>query len=104
MKAISTTLIIVVTVIVVLVTALVVLTIFTGGVRPIVDLTTQKNLCLQQASVSCMSTGKMPATWHTQFEVIENGQKVTKTCKGLEGLGTCECNDKKQLDCPNLNK
>lgn len=92
MKGISSTLVIIVTVIVVLVAALVVLTIFTGGVQPVVDITTQRNMCIQQAAVVCQSIGQLPPTWEATIE-YRKGDDIVKTdsCKKLAG---CECNPK----------
>jgi hypothetical protein len=99
MKGISTTLVIIVTAIVILVAALVVLTIFGGGITPIVDLTTQRNICLQQAASICQTTGKMPPTWDTTFQYREGDQVKTGSCEDLPGLTGCGCQDYKLTGC-----
>ncbi len=63
MKALSTTLIIVISAVVILVAALVVLTIFGQGVGQVATLAQARTICQTYASQSCQSTGAMPLTW-----------------------------------------
>lgn len=88
MKGISATLIIIVTAIVVLVAALVVLTIFGGGVQPIVDMTSARNICLQQASQSCTITGNLPQSWNVPLTVRKGNDVVHLPCSSAE-LANC---------------
>ncbi len=90
MKGISTTLVIIVTAIVILVAALVVLTIFGGGIQPVVDLTTQRNLCLQQGAATCSSIGQMPPTWKAKIQYREGDNIITtETCESITGCTGC---------------
>ncbi len=63
MKALSTTLVIVISAVVILVAALVVLTIFSQGTAPLASLVEARNFCRIQAAPICESTGQMPFTW-----------------------------------------
>jgi len=63
MKALSTTILIVVTAIVILVAALVVLTIFSGGIGNVGEITSQKNNCITQCTMTCQTMNSMPPTW-----------------------------------------
>jgi hypothetical protein len=89
MKGISTTLVIIVTAIVILVAALVVLTIFGGGIQPVVDLTTQRNLCIQQGAATCSTTGQMPPTWKVELQYREGNAVVKGTCEDITGCTGC---------------
>ena len=92
MKGISQTLMIIVTAIVVLVAALIVLSIFGQGIGPMLDITQARNVCIQEASATCQAVHTMPPTWDTATKTYnENGKTVTKTCKNIPGLGSCDC-------------
>ncbi len=88
MKGISTTLVIIVTAIVILIAALVVLTIFGGGIQPIVDITEARNLCMQQAAVTCQATNKMPPAWNGDLWYTVGGVRTKGSCRVI-----AECND-----------
>jgi hypothetical protein len=90
MKGISATLIIIVTAIVILIAALVVLTIFGSGITPIVDLTAQKNICLQQAGVTCQTTKQMPPTWNAQVQYTKDGKIEQGSCASITGCSGCD--------------
>ena len=84
MKGMEHSLVIVVTAIVVLIVAVVLITIFTGGLRNVTPIFEKSNLCRQEAILSCRTTGKMPPAWDIQFKVIdERGNEVLQSCSGL---------------------
>jgi hypothetical protein len=92
MKGISTTLVIIVTAIVILVAALVVLTIFGGGMQPIVDMTQGRNICLQQVAQSCSLTGDVPPTWNVPtMNVRINNQVVAMPCSSPDLANCHDC-------------
>ncbi len=94
MKGISTTLVIIVTAIVILVAALVVLTIFGGGIQPIVDITEARNICLQQAAQSCSITGVLPPTWNVPtMNVRENNIVAPYPCSHVKIANCNKCED-----------
>jgi len=75
--------IIIVTIIVILIAALVILTIFSQGIQPAVDYTSQSQLCVQSCSISCQLSGNPPDDWSIEKNVIINGEKCKKSCKDL---------------------
>jgi hypothetical protein len=87
MKALSTTLVIVITAIVILVAALVVLTIFDRGVAPLASLAEARNYCRLQATPICETTGQMPFNWKIP-SVSYNGQM--QSCDQIFS-GGCRC-------------
>lgn len=101
MKALSSSLVVVVTAIVILITAIVVLGILTQGTSRIVEPTTQANICRIQASSICQSTSglggeqaSLPPGWKTQvytIKKIDGGQERTIpcTCEDLTGIQQC---------------
>ena len=85
MKALSTTILVVVTAVVILVAALVLLTIFGTGISPVAMLSDERNSCITQASATCTATGQLPATWSIAL-------KGGKSCKELTGnCDKCSC-------------
>ncbi|RLJ09800.1 MAG: hypothetical protein DRP15_02380 [Candidatus Aenigmatarchaeota archaeon] len=87
MKALSTTILIVISAVVILIAALIVLTIFGQGVSQVSTITKFRNNCLIQARTSCQITGQLPPNWHA--EVIIEKQKTS--C--YEEMGKCNnCN------------
>lgn len=72
MRALSTTLVIVISAVVILVAALVVLTIFSQGVAPLASLAEAKNFCRIQATPICESIGQLPFTWYVPSVNYEN--------------------------------
>ncbi len=91
MKGISATLVIIVTAIVVLIAALVVLTIFGGGMQPVVDLTSARNICLQQVSQSCALTGDLPQSWNVPLTVRRGSDIMHIPCSSAELAGCSSC-------------
>ena len=91
MKALSTSLIVVVTAIVILVVALVVITIFTGGTQQISTLTEARSYCATIASSSCAVSGKMPPNWSSITVMITNinNERVKTTCQDLMTPDIC---------------
>jgi len=63
MKALSTSILIVVTAVVILVAALVVLTIFGGGVGNVSQIAEKRNNCMTQCRMTCETMNAMPPTW-----------------------------------------
>jgi len=90
MKGISTTLVIIVTAIVILVAALVVLTIFGGGITPIVDITQAKNMCASEGAIVCSATGQLPTNWNIQTKTVGEARTPT-SCFELLGGSSCKC-------------
>jgi len=62
-KGLSQTLYLIVVAVVLLVLALVLLSIFGGGIAPIVNLSDAKSICATEASASCAATHSLPPTW-----------------------------------------
>ncbi|MCK4496951.1 MAG: hypothetical protein KAU24_02065 [Candidatus Aenigmarchaeota archaeon] len=92
MKGISTTLVIIVTAIVILVAALVVLTIFGGGMTPIVDWTSKQSLCMTEYVSICAATGSEPPAWNVKVDVTISGEVRLCSCADL--VGECACKDR----------
>ncbi|MCK4496952.1 MAG: hypothetical protein KAU24_02070 [Candidatus Aenigmarchaeota archaeon] len=97
MKGISTTLVIIVTAIVILVAALVVLTIFGGGITPIVDLTRAKSMCVSEGAIACTSTGNLPTTWYAQTKTV-GSERTPMSCYELLSP-SCKCVNNKLEGC-----
>ena len=92
MKAMSTTLTLVVVAIVILITAVIVLTIFWQGVTPAVGLTEAKSICQTQATVSCATFNKMPPTWNVEnMKVTVDGKTSTMSCSKVPGITGNDC-------------
>ncbi len=90
MKGVSQTLWIVIAVVVLLVAALVVLTIFGGGLTPVVEATQQTNICMQQLSLTCSTTGTVPPGWSSVKYTVKNGDEMSsKSCSELTGENSC---------------
>jgi len=98
MKAISTTIYIVVAAVVILVAALVVLTIFGGGIQPVVDVTQARSICIQQASATCTTLGELPPTWWQETFNIKGNPK---SCSDNDVAGDCSC-ENRVLKCTGL--
>ncbi len=97
MKAISATLLIIVSAIVILITALVVLTIFGTGIQPVVDLASKQNLCISEYSTLCVAGAikgnEKPPTWNTQIKINTGGGKSRmESCASL--VDCTDCTDK----------
>jgi len=90
MRGISTTLVIVVTAIVILVAALVVLTIFGGGIQPVVDWTSKQSLCMTEYASVCAATDKEPPTWNVKMDVTIGGEVKSCSCANLVESCACE--------------
>jgi hypothetical protein len=93
MKGLEHSLVIIVTAIVLLITAIVIITIFGAGVGNVQPFLTQKNLCLQQAAISCRTTGAMPPNWETRFEVtLPDGttDRDSSCLKVTGGITSCQ--------------
>jgi len=110
MKALSTTILIVITAIVILVAALVVLTIFGGGIGNISTLTNFQNQCRIQCAVTCKIDGvSLPPTWKTNVKLSDGTTTNCETavgnscaaCGGTPNPGlTGGCSGKNVDDCP----
>jgi len=93
MRAMSHTLVIVVSVIVILVAALVVITIFGGGVQQVASIAQAKALCISQASASCAATGQMPPNWRAKSVRLPDGELVSCYEAVIrDGTQDCVCN------------
>ena len=92
MKAMSTTLVIVVTAIVILVAALVLITIFSQGVAQFSTLTQAGSYCITVAQSSCSTTDTMPTNWNIPSVRIGDGPTIS-CASALSQLGysPCEC-------------
>jgi disulfide bond formation protein DsbB len=101
MKAVSMTIYLIVAAVVILITALVILTIFGTGIQPIVDITTQRSICLQQGTISCQTTGELPPTWKIPMKVNEGGKIVEKSCSEITNCYFCIDN---KLNCGKVEK
>ncbi len=100
MKALSTTLIIVISAVVILVAALVVLTIFGQGVGQVATLAQAKSACQTEGRASCQTTGVLPLTWSVPTKNVQNEgyqsckQVLKDMCGGKDWkTETCNCND-----------
>jgi nitrate/TMAO reductase-like tetraheme cytochrome c subunit len=96
MKAMSTTLMLVVAAVVIMVTAIVVLSIFFQGMQPALGLTETKSICMTEATSACAIFGKLPATWNVENRKVTypDGRKGTESCAQIvskTGLA-CICN------------
>jgi hypothetical protein len=87
MRALSATLVIVISAVVILVAALVVLTIFGQGTAPLATLAEARNFCRVQATPICESIGQMPFTWKVPSVNYEN--KI-QSCDEIFN-GNCRC-------------
>jgi len=98
MKAMSYTLVIVVSAVVLLVAALVVLTIFGGGVGQVSSIAQAESLCSTQGKTSCMTTGQLPPTWGAKTVKVGNELKsceeISKGCNSCSSCGFCADKDK----------
>ena len=92
MKGISTTLVIIVTAIVILVAALVVLTIFSGGITPVVDFTSKQSLCMAEYASVCAATDSEPPAWNVKVDVTISGEVRLCSCADL--VEECICKDR----------
>ncbi len=92
MKALSTSIVIVVTVLTVLVVALVVLTIFSGGISQVNTITNFRNNCITQCQITC-KMGALPPTWKAQVKI--QGETNTVSCddKVEDELNSCGCTE-----------
>ena len=88
MKALHTSLVIVVAAIVILIVALVVLTIFGVGITPMRTLTDARSNCFIQGSFSCQATGNPPMTWNSPSVMVNN---VMMSCSMATGCTKCKC-------------
>jgi hypothetical protein len=92
MKGISTTLVIIITAVVVLVAALVVLSIFGGGIQPVVDITQARSVCLSEAAGTCSLTGQMPSTWNSPIKSVNvGGRTVAMACSDGQLAACSDC-------------
>lgn len=90
-KGMSQTIGIVVAAIVILITALIIITIFGSGISPIADYSARRNVCLQMASTSCASYGRLPNDWYAPVQYREGSEVKTGSCAQMEGLVNCRC-------------
>ncbi len=80
-KGITNTMWVVIASLVILIVALVVLTIFSGGLRPIQPLTSFAGNCQVQARTSCQSIGILPVNWEIPVPVNDGGQQKLMSCR-----------------------
>jgi hypothetical protein len=93
MKAVSMTIYLIVAAVVILITALVILTIFGTGIQPIVDITQAKSICIQQGTITCKTTGKLPPTWEIPTMNTNEGPLACSDSKLANCKDTCDnCN------------
>jgi len=88
MKALSTTILIVVSAVVVLIVALVVLTIFGKGIDQTQIFTNFKSGCMIQCAISCRMSA-MPPTWSTEVNVQGLGKTSCEAATGVKGCEGC---------------
>jgi hypothetical protein len=88
MKGLSTTILIVVSAVVILVAALVVLAIFSGGIKPVTDFSQARAVCIQQGANTCSVTKCMPTTWDSRNMNV-NGE--LKSCAESVTPSICTC-------------
>lgn len=88
MKALHTSLVIVVAAIVILIVALVVLTVFGVGITPMRTITDAKSNCLTQGSISCQVAGSPPLTWNSPSVMVNN---ALMSCSLATGCSDCKC-------------
>ncbi len=74
--------------IVILVVALVVLTIFGTGIMPFGWFSSTKNLCINQFTSSCQTTGQVPSDWGVPKYTDPSDPSKKIACSGL---ATCTC-------------
>jgi len=86
MKALSTSIVLVVTVIVVLVVALVVLRIFSGGIGQVNTITNFRNNCITQCQITC-KMGTLPPTWEAEVNV--QGYTTPQSCGSVTSINDC---------------
>lgn len=92
MKALHTSLVIVISAIVILIAALVVLTVFGTGITPMRSITDARSFCLTQGSYSCQATGSPSLGWSSPSVMVNN---VMQSCGQLTNCpaatDTCSC-------------
>ncbi|MCK4715128.1 MAG: hypothetical protein KAT35_06105 [Candidatus Aenigmarchaeota archaeon] len=88
MKALHTSLVIVVAAIVILIVALIILTIFGVGVTPMRSITDARSQCFTQGSISCQTAGSPPITWNSPSVMVNN---VMMSCSLATGCTDCRC-------------
>jgi hypothetical protein len=94
MKALSTTLIIVISAVVILVAALVVLTIFGQGTGQIATLAQAKTICQSSGSTTCAQSGVLPLTWGLPDKNVAGTMMTCQKIMDVEcGDDGCKCND-----------
>ena len=86
MKALHTSLVIVVAAIVILIAALVVLTIFGMGITSVQTVTEARSQCFAQGSLSCQATGNPPLGWNSPSVMVNN---VVMSCREATGYESC---------------
>ena len=86
MKAMSTTLVLVVGAVVILVTALVLLTIFGSGITPLGSLSNFQNQCRISGESSCETTKQLPLTWSISVSVGDSKE----SCESALNCKTCQ--------------
>ena len=90
MKALATSIVIVVTAVVILVAALVILTIFGGGIGSVGTLSSAENTCRATFQTACTTTGTPPVTWDVPT-IKDTATNTMKACSGIGTLGNCKC-------------
>jgi hypothetical protein len=88
MKGLSTTILIVVSAVVILVAALVVLAIFSGGIKPVTDFSQAKAICMQRGASVCSTLKALPNDWYSTNMLVDGNYK---SCSDLEVAGSCKC-------------
>lgn len=88
MKALSETLVIVITAVVILVAALVLLTIFGGGIGNVAIISSERSQCLSQATLTCSATSSMPVGWSSVPKGGKTCQAWAEECKDCACINT----------------
>ncbi len=93
MKAVSTSLVIIVSAIVIVLSSIVIL-IITSGFAPASDLLEQRNICLQKAAANCATTGEMPPLWKNEMQYHDGDRVVISSCYNITGCERCKKNER----------
>ena len=76
MKGMEYSLVIIVSAVVLFIVAVVLITIFSQGISPVVSILEMENICRQQFVISCTATGSEPPDWNVPKKVRGNDNFV----------------------------
>ena len=95
-KGMTQTLQLVVAAIVVLIVALVLLTIFSGGIRQVATMTEARALCGTEGATTCATAGSLPVSWSVAMWYVQaEGRTVSclelmrEVCDDPSSCGGC---------------